>query len=179
MSGLREQIANDLARGDMSSSDTEETALDRIGALARVDPLGASLWRVMSVMDVGSFLDARRHLVDRLTTDIPLTDNEKTAVAQLAIQEWLACQCVTCGGRKFLPPPEGSKTRRICPTCIGSGRGVYTPEQRMAALKVGPAQYARISHLFDEAHTILTAADARVERQLSYQLAHKPLKRKA
>ncbi len=176
---LREQLAHDIALGDMSSSDTEETALDRIGALARTDPLGAALWRVVGNMDVGSFRYARSLLADLLHKDHVHSYEACRRVANIASEEWLACQCETCGGRKFVVAPV-TGTRSKCPDCHGTGRGRHSDEKRMAALGIGNSGYSKLTDLFVRAHALLNASDARVERELSYQLERrKPLKRKA
>ncbi len=172
VSNLRELVAYAIAKGDLSQNPNEETCADVIAALARADALGAALWRVTGNMDPQSFIAARRYLTTRLDEspdNIPTTYAEKNAVAQIVLQEWLACQCERCEGRKYVVNPE-TKTRSACPECDGTGRGRQKPEQRMAALKVGNASYARLSHVFDLAHRLLNQADARVERQIMYQL---------
>lgn len=175
MTALRELIAHDLALGDMSDDPREETALDRIGALARTDPLGAALWRVTGNMDVGSFRTARGILAMRLYKDdsVPMLWCER--VANVALEEWLLCQCKTCGGRKFVIA-DGTGTRSTCPDCKGSGKGRHDDVMRMKALEIGNGAYSRLTDYFDRSHALLNGSDARVERQLSYQLERKPLK---
>ncbi len=172
MSNLRELVAYAIAKGDLSQNPNEETCADVIAALARADVLGAALWRVTGNMDPQSFIAARGYLVHRLIEnkgDVPVSNGERGAVAQQVMQEWLACQCETCAGRKYVTDPE-SGSRSPCHDCEGTGRGRQNPEQRKAALRVGSATYSRLSHVFDLAHRLLNQADARVERQISYQL---------
>jgi hypothetical protein len=179
MSTLRELLAHDISHGCMEQSDTEETGADRIGALARADPLGAALWRVTGNLDVGSFISARGYLVARLRDKFPKHSTSTLgAVAQKAMEEWLACLCEMCGGRKFVVDEETS-VRSTCPECRGTGRGRHSDSARMAALKLNNRGYANVVLVFVQAHEFLNAADARVDRQVAYQLERrKPLIRK-
>lgn len=179
MSTLRELLAHDISHGDMAQSDTEETGADRIGALARADPLGAALWRVTGNLDVGSFISARGYLVERLRAKNPKhATSTLMAVAQKAMEEWLACLCERCGGRKFVVD-EDTAVRSTCPDCQGTGRGRHSDSDRMSALKLNNRGYANVVSVFVQAHELLNAADSRVDRQVSYQLERrKPLIRK-
>lgn len=154
MSTLREQLAHDLTKGDMSGDESTETALDRIGALARVDPLGAALWRLTSDMNVSSLRDAMQILAMRTYTGKMVyvegvVPHIYAQVAQAALQVWLA-------------RAEGAGIAEI---------------MRVTGLN------ASARPTFDRAHALIVEADARVERQLGYQLGHKaiskPLRRKA
>lgn len=154
MSTLREQLAHDLTKGDMSGDESSETALDRIGALARVDPLGAALWRLTSDMNVSSLRDAMQILAMRTFTGKmvyveTVVPHIYSQVAQAALQAWLS---------------------------RAEGTGV---EEIMRVTGLSPVSRDK----FDAAYALILAADARVERQLGYQLGHKtpskPLRRKA
>lgn len=179
MSTLRELLAHDISHGCMEQSDTEETGADRIGALARADPLGAALWRVTGNLDVGSFIAARGYLVERLFVKNPKHARATlAAVAQKTMEEWLACLCEACGGRKFVVDEETS-VRSTCPECHGTGRGRHSDAERMSALRLNNRGYANVVQVFALAHDLLNAADARVDRQVSYQLERrKPMIRK-
>lgn len=177
MSNIRELVAYAIAKGDLRQDPNEETCADAIGALARADALGAALWRVIGNMDAQAFIVARERLIERLNnSDIPTTRGELYAVAQKSLEEWLAVQCETCGGRRFVVNEEDG-VRKTCNMCAGTGRGRYTPDERIKALKIGKATYARLSSFFDEAHRLLNQADARVERQIAYQLERRKQKK--
>jgi len=172
VSNIRELVAYAIAKGDLSQNPNEETCADVIAALARADALGAALWRVTGNMDPQSFIAARGYLASRLAehdSGIPVTIGERAAVSQIVLQEWLACQCERCEGRKYVTDPD-TGTRSACPECEGTGRGRQKPEPRMVALRCGAATYSRLSHVFDAGHRLLNQADARVERQIAYQL---------
>ena len=175
MSYGRELVSFALAHGDLTQDANEDTSADAIGALARSDPLGAALWRLTSTMDAASFLAARGYLSAILRKDGQAAPTVTHAVAHSAIEEWLACQCHTCGGRRFVIV-ESVKTK--CEPCGGTGRGRHSDDVRMAALGMGPASYSKVTAIFERAHELLVAADARVERQVSYQLERKTLKKK-
>ncbi len=139
----------------MSSDERQETALDRIGALARVDPLGAALWRLTSDLSVGSLREAMAILAMRLYTGKMIYVEVQvpgwySQIAQAALQAWLAR--------------------------VVDDKGI---EEIMRV--TGLTAVARVK--FDRAAVLIREADARVERQLGHQLEHKapakPLKRKA
>jgi len=176
---LREAVAHAIATGNMTHDADTETGVDLIGALARADKLGASLWRVTGNMDAGSFISAREYLTEALWKQHPTWwESVLCQIAQLALEEWLACQCRVCGGRKFTVNEE-TGTRSTCGACAGTGRGRHSDDERIARLGIPYSWYSKTSPVFDVARKILNAADTRVERQMKYQLEHrKPLKHK-
>ena len=177
--GLRELLSYDIANGDMTQNPREETACDRIGALARADKLGAALWRVTGNMDPRALIGAREMLVARL---LGPRDNPTIirALCWQALKEWLVTLCPTCTGRRFTTDAAG--VRAECGECRGSGKGRHSDSERMRVLGVGRAGYERYAPMFATAHSILTSADARVYAQVSRQLGRrvpKPLYSKA
>jgi hypothetical protein len=172
MSYLRELLANDINNGDMTQSDSEETSVDRIGALARADPLGAALWRVVGNLDVGSFVTARGLLLHRLArTKMGSSIREELllGICQRSMEEWLACQCQSCGGRRTTLDRE-SGVRVPCMTCEGTGRRKVSHDERMRVLRIGSMAYAQLIPFFDLALETLEAADAVVAPQIARQL---------
>lgn len=173
MTGLREQVAFAISHGNMTQNNEEETAADLIGALAMTDPLGAALWRVVGNMDAGSFRDARLLLYNRL---LPMSKQPHALVwrvANLALEEWLACPCPTCKGLGYTV--NRVKRRKQCVECGGSGRGRLPNDERMQRLRVGCATYSKLLAVLDAAQECLTTADRAVESQLAAQLEHKSL----
>ena len=171
---LREMMYYTLAHGDLAQNPREETGADRLGALARSDPLGAALWRIVGSHDVVAFRKAITLLAARLHNPESSTTR---AIARRAIEEWLICICDTCNGRKFVTDDKG--VRSTCHVCHGSGRGRTSDDERIRAMHLSRRQYAHLTTEFDAAHTALTKADSRCGRQVAYQLEHrKPLKKK-
>jgi hypothetical protein len=170
MSTLRELVAHDLASGDMSHSGSEETGLDRIGALSRADPLGGALWRVTATLDPADFLDARRQLVARMAPHCHPAPQVLVDIAQIVLEEWMSNQCPVCEGRRYLTV---EKRRTKCSACDGTGRGHPDNEARARRLKLAPESYKSVASYFTVALSLITAAEERVERQVSWQLGHR------
>ncbi len=173
MSNLRELVSYAISKGNLSHNPNEETSADVIGGLARADPLGAALWRVVGQHDVGAFRNAIRLLAAKLL-DFKVAEAVLLRLCFKAIEEWLSVPCPTCKGRCFTLSDTG--VRATCWDCKGNGRGTHTAENRMAHLQVGRRQYAPLVQVFDRAHVLLNAADGRVNRQLSHQLERRPPK---
>ena len=166
---LREQVAYAISKGNLTQNEREETSADLIGALAMADPLGAALWRVTGNLDPVAFRRARALLREHLANGNDYTPRPQLDdVAQIAMEEWLACLCHACNGRAFVVNAAG--VRSTCPECHGTGRGRSTDAERMRRLRVGNATYSKLVAVFAEAHAILNRADSRVSRQISEQL---------
>jgi hypothetical protein len=170
---IQRQVAHSIARGDLSQDANNETAADRIGALARSDPLGSALLRVLWQHDVSSLRDVFSLLAQRLVDKGKMEAGSPLLMplVRQAVEEWCVCQCAKCGGHKFTPSPEG--VRAVCDECAGTGKGTHTPEERMRALHIGYREYAHVVAVFAYAATLLSAADNRVARQVSKQLERK------
>ncbi len=160
---MREQLSYDIAHGNLTHNPREETACDRIGALARADRLGALLWRITGNMDPKAFIEAQSMLSAMIQAPL--------RVCNKAMQEWLVTLCGTCNGRTFVTDEAGVRT--TCHECGGSGRGRHSDAERMHALGVSRAEYLTLAHLFDAAHATLSAADAKVGGQVARQLGRK------
>ena len=168
---MRELVSYAIAKGNLSHNPLEETGADVIGALARVDPLGAALWRVVGQHDLGAFKRAIEILTEKLKP-LGVSPRLISKVCFAAIEEWMSVPCPTCLGRCFTVSPTG--VRATCWDCKGNGRGTHSPEQRMSFLGVGRRAYAGLVVAFEKAHVIINAADGRVNRQLSHQLERQP-----
>lgn len=106
MSNMRELIYFSLSHGDLHQDPEHETGCDRIAALARSDPLGAALWRVMGSHDVHSVKEAMRLLSAQLHIG--------STAALTAIADWLANEPPTDPvARQALVDAEARATRQM------------------------------------------------------------------
>lgn len=172
MSGerLKRQIAHSISRGDLQQDANNETAADRVGALARSDPLGAAILHVLWEHDLGSLREVFSILAARLVEKgaMKADDPLLMSLVRQATEEWMVCQCAKCGGHKFTSSPEG--VRAVCGECAGTGKGVSSHEERMKALHIGAREYSHLIPVFECAAKLLTAADNKIAGQVRRQL---------
>lgn len=120
MSDLRILVAVALNASDLSASDLRETAIDRIGALAFADPLGARLWALKWANDASAF-DRALGLLSQRSKRAARDVIMRRKLCRMAIEEWLYDLCLTCGGRGIRVATEFAPVRH-CEACDGSGR---------------------------------------------------------
>lgn len=163
---------------DMLDDPLRETGLDRIGALACSDPLGAALWRVKWAGDPRSFGTALALLVKRVRKP----HEARTMVVKLChavLQEWLDELCRHCEGRGAMVTPGTPVARHACPVC--SGTGVRKPSEQRRAAKLGFAvmTYLRWEPRFRRVELAIRRADAAVWVQVAAQLERDGARRPA
>jgi DnaJ-class molecular chaperone len=168
MTGLREQVAYAIGKGNLTQSDHEETCADILGAFAMANPLGAALWRVTGNLDANALRRAHSLLTHELLSFCQEDTRYMEAVSTLALREWLVCLCPECGGRSVV-----KKTTRPmrCKSCNGTGRGKYDDRTREQA--VGATTRIRCAELplvLEKAHAIMSDADRKVELEVGAQL---------
>lgn len=119
MSNLRELMYFSIAHGDLDHDPDHETGADRIAALARADPLGAALWRVMGSHDVHAFKEA----VTLLAHAVPMP----WSFALVAVEEWMANAPPTVSkARQVLVEAEARASRQMAEQL---GRRVIVPRR--------------------------------------------------
>lgn len=163
---------------DMLDDPLRETGLDRIGALACSDPLGAALWRVKWAGDPRSMKTALALLVKRVRKP----HEARTMVVKLCqtvLQEWLDELCRHCDGRGAMVTPGTPVARHSCPVC--NGTGVRKPSEQRRAAKLGfqVATYRRWEARFRRVELAIRRADSAVWGQVAAQLERDGARRPA
>lgn len=169
MADVRKLLATALQSSDLSDNPLEETALDRILAMAHADQLGRLLWRLRLANDAQSFRPAVSVLVKRMRRKAePLPMLER--IASCAIKEWLDDLCKTCGGRGNIIPKDSPAPTHACTVCSGSGRRRHTDFARGRALGMGPDIARKWEARFAMAHSKIATADRKTWYEVAEQL---------
>ncbi|HQR20061.1 MAG TPA: hypothetical protein PKV98_04300 [Burkholderiaceae bacterium] len=169
MADVRKLLATALQSTDLSDNPNEETALDRILAMAHADALGSLLWRLRLANDARSFKPAVFLLMKRMRRKAePLPMLEK--IASCAIMEWLDDLCRTCGGRGNIVPKDSPVATHACTVCEGTGRRRHTDFARGRALGLGPDVARKWEARFAMAHSRIAAADRKTWYEVAEQL---------
>ena len=169
MADVRKLLATALQSTDLSDNPNEETALDRILAMAHADALGSLLWRLRLANDARSFKPAVFLLMKRMRRKAePLPMLEK--IASAAIMEWLDDLCRTCGGRGNIVPKDSPVATHACTVCEGTGRRRHTDFARGRALGLGPDVARKWEARFAMAHSRIAAADRKTWYEVAEQL---------
>lgn len=167
MANLRKLLAAALTGSDLSSSDVQETAIDRIAAMAFTDPLGGELWRLALSHDPKSFRRALALLVHR-SKPIARDRAVRQRLCETVLREWLDTLCRHCAGRGFIVA-EGAP-KRTCPVCDGTTLRRYSDQWRMAQMRFAPEVYRKWESRFAAVHQKLANADAAVWRDIAANL---------
>lgn len=149
--GVRERTFLAIAHGYLAG---EGVVL--VGALARCDPIGAALWRMMAGDNGRELFDRTRALLAQ-RMGIPRPPGPE--IAGLAIIEYINPACPACFGRGYLIHEWGSTTS--CKECGGSGRRVGDDVLRRRLLGMRAAEYRKWQPRFSEAYQILADEDYR------------------
>jgi hypothetical protein len=173
---LRELVGAAINSGSLEANPLAECAIDRIGALAFSDELGACLWRLKyglhhkrrperdfylaSVQLLARRLGAQRRQDDRRVV---------VAICGVVIHEWLHDRCEPCGGRGHRVAKDSS-VRHTCTSCSGTGIGRHSDMARMRALGMDRKRYSKWESRFHAAHGKITDADTQAWRDVSAQL---------
>jgi hypothetical protein len=168
LGNLRKLVASALTASDLSDSSLLETALDRIGALAFTDELGARLWRVKwggsdkDVYPALALLAKRCHMVARQA-------DFRYRLCEAVLQEWLDDQCRKCRGRGFTIAPD-TAVRGQCTACEGAGLRRYSDQWRMNRLGLDRSAYQKWERRFAAVHERIAEADGQAWRDVARQL---------
>lgn len=168
---LRQRLASDLARGNLTHSPIHETAADRIGALGLSDRLGAAMWRVLAEHDASALKSAVFLLAKLVGKGKRAGAGRRTLLINLCwlvVQERLADKCRRCQGRGFIYNAAGIAD--ACVSCGGTRIGRHSDTERMRLLGWSKETYRKWEAEFAHAHEKLANAEARVSRQISRQL---------
>lgn len=169
MADVRKLLATALQSTDLSDNPTEETALDRILALAHADALGSLLWRLRLANDARSFKPAVFILSKRMHRQGEARETREK-VATCALMEWLDDLCRTCGGRGNIVPKDIPVATHVCTVCEGTGRRRHTDFARGRALGLGPEAARKWEGRFAKAHSLISSADRKTWIEVATQL---------
>lgn len=172
--GLREAVGSALLSSHLETIEERESAVDRVGALARATKLGSAMWRWKYALDASSQATAlsallrkaqRRTKVYKHHKDFPIL----MRACKLVLSEWYTPNCRTCGGRgEFVD--EEQKLRIVCQSCEGLGTHRFSDRERIAALKVSPESYRVWADRIGQIWLCLAGADAGTSVVCRYQL---------
>jgi hypothetical protein len=170
MTNLRKQVAIALQSANLSSNPTCETALDRIGALAFSDRLGATLWRAKYANDPQAYDPARTLLAHRLRGKSTKPNGILEKIAECVLNEWLDDLCKACGGRGHLVPQGTPHARRSCTRCAGTGQRRSSDRERIRVTGISATAYPKWERFFTRAHSLLATADRQACFDVAMQL---------
>jgi hypothetical protein len=167
VANLRKLIATALTSSDQSERYLQETALDRVRALAFADALGASLWRLVYANQAESF-----HRVVLLLCKKMRRKHEPIRLVEtmcrIVVLEYLDGVCRPCQGRGVRADEAG--VRHTCPACNGTGRGTVSEQGRKRGMGLSDRAYARWEPRFRVAHEKLADADLSARYDVACQL---------
>lgn len=167
MANLRKLLAAAFSGTDLSTSDIQETAVDRIAAMAFTDRLGGELWRLQLSHDPRSYRRALALLTHR-TKPIARDRAIRQRLCETVLREWLDTLCRHCAGRGFIMV-EGSP-KKACPVCDGTTLRRYSDQWRMARMGFAPEVYRKWESRFAAVHQKLANADAAAWRDIAANL---------
>lgn len=173
---LRELVGAAINSGDLEENPLRECSVDRLGALAFSDELGACLWRLKYAQHHAArpgrnfFVASVQLLARRLGGQRRGDDREiLTAICTMVINEWLHDWCQRCCGRGHTIAKDSS-VRHTCTHCSGTGIGRHSDLARMRTLGMDRKRYAKWERRFHAAHQKVTDADVQAWRDVSAQL---------
>lgn len=169
MTDFRNLLVASLLGSNMTGSPLHETALDRIGALAFADPLGAAAFRAKYCRDHREIRHAHQLLTKRVRRH---TDNRHAVarVCALVLDEWLDDNCHSCSGRGHAVVVGVPVSGKACPTCGGTGKRPVSEQRRAVRLGIPVAAYLRWVAKCNRAELTLANAESAVWRELAFQL---------
>ena len=169
MSDLRMLIVKALQGLDMVDDPLRETGLDRIGALACSDPLGAALWRVKWAGDPRAFKPALELLVKKVKRPHDARF-WVTRLCNVVLREWLDELCGHCDGRGVMVVAGTPAARAACPICSGTGVRRPSEQQRAARMHLPVDKYPKWEPRFRRVELAIRRADSAVWSQVADQL---------
>lgn len=149
------------------SSDLEtqeyESAIDRVGALARATKLGSALWRYGYAGDETALKTAYNALLKKAQRRVRVYRHHKEfglleRVVAMVLLEWKHQGCLTCKGAGQLVDDD-RKLKISCATCGGSGKRRYSDGERISALNIDPFTYRKWEKNITEICLCLSGAD--------------------
>lgn len=140
-----------------------ESAIDKVGALARATDLGRALFHYGYAGDESAARSAYKHLLRKSQRRVRVYRHHKEfnllqRVVALALYEWKNQGCLSCGGAGQLVD-EDKKLKISCVTCDGSGKRRHSDGERMASLRIDTFTYKRWEKNIAEVSLCLMGAD--------------------
>jgi len=172
VANLRKLVAAALNSSDLSESYIIETAIDRIGALAFSDALGAELWALKYGGDARSWHPAMRLLSLRTKRAAP-SEPIRYRLCRVCLTEWIDENCRSCGGRQIIAASTMA-VAHVCTVCNGTGLKRYSDLWRMREMHMDKHAYRRWEHRFAAVHRKIADADTQTWHDLSEQLGRVP-----
>ncbi len=167
MATLRKLVARALNGANLASSDVEETAIDRIAAMAFGDALGSALWRLQLSHDAASYRRAIE-LLARRARPIVRDRDIRRRLCDTVLREWLDTLCRHCGGRGVVVAAD--QPTRSCPVCEGTSQRRYSDQWRMARMRFTASEYRKWEPRFAAVHAKLSMADAALGMDIAANL---------
>lgn len=128
----RESLATALHSSHLEHG-THDCPIDKIGALARSDDLGAALWRLKYGRDDRALPEAARILYARVVKRASRKRWRNSMMSRYdlmvkqCLDEYLIDKCKSCHGRGELGSEYDRRqtVRSLCGRCGGNGRAIY------------------------------------------------------
>ncbi len=172
--GLREQLARAVNSSDLSPSYLRETDVDRIGALAFADALGAALLALKDAMDARAYPRALALLV-RDSRAVCGDRAMRTKLCKLALDEWVFDLCDRCHGRGHLVATTVAPGRP-CTFCGGSGKRQPSDARRANKLGLDVRAYRKWETRYNAVQNRIAAAESLARWQIASQLERRKVK---
>ena len=139
---VKEKITSALGSSHLETHPERESAIDRVGALARTTKLGGLLWRwvygkqaVSGAVQQELLVKARRMFqISRMHPEYPTLER----ACRQCLVEWHDDQCQTCTGAGVL---IADRLKITCSACLGTGRRRFQDQERINALRIEESVY--------------------------------------
>lgn len=169
---LREAVITSLDASTLASSEIREMPIDRVATMGRMSELGAAFWRLKGHDERNLANRVALLLANKMLKRQPrLGRNMAEKIARQVVQEAVADQCRTCGGKGVVASTDRSKPEAACRKCNGTGMHRYSDYERAAALGLCVDVYRKAwTRRFDDFAQALSAEDAAANRTAMTQL---------
>jgi hypothetical protein len=169
MSDLRILVAAALNSSDLSHSDIRETHIDRIGALAFANALGAALWALKWAGEARAY-PRSVYLLSIRSRRICAEPVMRERLCHAGLLEWLDDLCHACGGRRMV---VAEQVKRICTVCDGSGKRRHSDLWRARQLGLEPKAYRKWEPKFTAVQRKIFDAESQAWRDVAEQLGRR------
>jgi hypothetical protein len=172
---IREKLGASIHSTDLSMSPTEEHAIDRVAAMARVSELGGAVLRLKYGLDAGSYVPVRSALVRKAKKKAPRADPAIVdRLAARVLYEFVDDRCEHCHGRQWV---QRGARRQQCRSCNGTGERVPRDADRAAALGLTVEIYLRHWHArLERMLAVLRSADSAAVSRLRFELEQRSVR---
>lgn len=174
MADLRVLIAAAHYSSDLSQSDIRETSIDRIGALAFADALGAVLWALKWAGEARAYAPSV-HILSVRSRRLCVDPEMRAKLCRAGLLEWLDDLCHACGGRRMVVATDASPVR-TCTVCDGSGKRRHSDQWRARELELDVKVYRKWEPKFAAVQRKIFDAETQAWRDIAKQLGRREVR---